>query len=257
MRLHRETRGSGPDLVMLHGWGMHSAMWGELSDRLAERYRITMVDLPGHGLSPALEPAHAATLSRVAAAVAAVAPATAAWLGWSLGGLVAMQAARDLPRRISRLILVASSACFVQRADWPYAQSVATLEGFAAGLQQDYRAVLLRFLALQAWGGEDVRRQVQALRKALFVHGEPEPGALAAGLTLLKESDLRSALPSLAQPTLLIGGEHDSLVPIAALEAMGRLLPDAWLELVPGAGHAPFLFHSARFREMIGAFLDE
>jgi len=255
VRLHAESRGTGVDLVMLHGWGMHSAMWGELADGLAGFCRVTTVDLPGHGLSPALEPEHAASLSGWAAAVAEVAPARAVWLGWSLGGLVAMRAALDFPQRVSRLILVAANASFVQRPDWPRAQPSATLDGFAAGLRQDYRTVLQRFLALQAWGSEDARRQVRMLRESLFVHGEPHPAALAAGLRMLKQADLRRELPGLTQPALLIAGQRDTLVPPAALKSMVQLMPDARMETVPGAGHAPFLFHSGRFRQLVGEFL--
>ncbi|HHL45073.1 MAG TPA: pimeloyl-[acyl-carrier protein] methyl ester esterase [Gammaproteobacteria bacterium] len=255
--LYSETSGNGADLVMLHGWGMHSAIWGEALDRLSARYRVTTVDLPGHGRSPALTPPHATDLSRVAAAVAKVVPERAAWLGWSLGGLVAMQAALAFPARVSRLILVATNASFVRRPGWLHAQTAATLDGFAAGLHGDYRAVLQRFLALQAWGSEDARRQVRLLRERLFLHGEPDPQALAAGLTLLKESDLCGLLAGINQPVLLVAGENDGLVPSAALEAMARLLPDARLEQIPGAGHAPFLSHPARFEAAMAAFFDE
>jgi len=255
--LYSESRGNGADLVLLHGWGMHSGIWGDLYDQLSDRYRVTTVDLPGHGRSPALAPSHATDLGRVAAAVAEVVPERAAWLGWSLGGLVAMQAALAFPERVSRLILVATNASFVRRPGWPYAQTAATLDGFAAELCGDYRAVLQRFLALQAWGSEDARRQVRLLRERLFVHGEPDPRALAAGLTLLEESDLRGALTGISLPVLLMAGENDGLVPPVAVEKMAQLLPDARLERVPGAGHAPFLSHPARFQTMIGAFLDE
>ncbi len=257
MRLHSETRGSGPDLVMLHGWGMHSAMWGAFSAELSNQFRVTLIDLPGHGQSPALERDDATNLSAVAAAVAAVAPEQAAWLGWSLGGLVTLQGALDFPWRIPRLVLVAANACFVQRAGWFHAQPAAVLDGFAAGLRRDYRTVLIRFLALQAWGAEDVRQQARVLRETLFAYGEPQPEALSAGLTLLKETDLRGALPEINQPVLLISGQNDSLVPSAAAERMREALPNAHLVQVPGAGHAPFLFHSASFRKTIGAFLNE
>ena len=254
MKLHTETRGRGADLVMLHGWGMHSAMWGDTVERLSERYRVTTVDLPGHGRSsPGCD---SATLSRWAAAVAGAVPEPAVWLGWSLGGLVAMRAALDFPQRISRLILVAASACFAQRADWPHAQSAATLQGFAAELQGDYRSVLTRFLALQVWGSADARRQVRVLRETLFLHGEPDPGALAAGLAMLRETDLRSVLPEVACPVLLISGQRDTLVPPAAVQGMARLLPDARQEILPRAGHAPFLIRGERFRQAIGEFLD-
>ena len=63
--LHVEATGQGPPLVLLHGWAMHSEMWGPLLPRLARRFRVHAVDLPGHGLSV---PPPAFTLDGVVAA---------------------------------------------------------------------------------------------------------------------------------------------------------------------------------------------
>src|SRR5690606_41998086 len=82
--MHIETLGDGPDLVLIHGWALHGGVFGPLAERLSTRYRLHLVDLPGHGHSRdsdvPLQPA------MVASAVAARTP-PAAWLGWSLGGL--------------------------------------------------------------------------------------------------------------------------------------------------------------------------
>src|SRR5712671_4767 len=51
--LHVESTGEGPELVLLHGWAMHSGFWGALMPRLAQRFRVHAVDLPGHGYSAA------------------------------------------------------------------------------------------------------------------------------------------------------------------------------------------------------------
>ena len=74
--------GSGPDVVLLHGWGMHSGVWEDVVENLLDHYRVTLIDLPGHGYSRAVGAGH--TLSELAAAVLAVAPPRAAWVGWSL-----------------------------------------------------------------------------------------------------------------------------------------------------------------------------
>ena len=89
-RLHVETAGQGPDLVMLHGWAMHSGIWSSVRDQLAQRYRLHLVDLPGHGRSPADE---AYSLDRIAQKVAEILPAESIVCGWSLGGQVAIRLA--------------------------------------------------------------------------------------------------------------------------------------------------------------------
>ena len=102
--LYRETRGSGKDLVLLHGWGMSSAVWGDLANELTANYRVTLLELPGHGSSP-LAPG-AKSLQDWAHACLAVAPERASWLGWSLGGLVGMQVALLAPERVETLVMV-------------------------------------------------------------------------------------------------------------------------------------------------------
>src|SRR5438552_12437112 len=88
--MHIDTVGSGPDLVLIHGWAMHAGIFAPLTKALATRFRVHRVDLPGHGYSrvdaASLDPAPCA------AALAARVP-RALWVGWSLGGLIALQAA--------------------------------------------------------------------------------------------------------------------------------------------------------------------
>ena len=256
MSLHVESHGRGADLVMVHGWGMHSGIWGGCVGRLAKRYRVTLVDLPGHGRSP-WSPAAMDSLRSLAAAVSGEVPAPAVWLGWSLGGLVALQAAADLPQRMTGLVLVATNASFVRRPGWRWGQTRAILNGFAADLSRDYRGVLRRFLALQARGSEAAHHQLRLLRERLFLHGEPDPEALRAGLGLLTRSDLRDRLPSIDRPTLLVAGENDALVPPQAAVGLAAQLPDGRLERFANAGHAPFLSDPERFCSVVESFIDE
>ena len=116
--LYRHTLGSGPDVLLLHGWGMHSGVWEDVVEALLDHHRVTILDLPGHGYSRASRSDH--TLDALTAAVLTVAPPRAAWVGWSLGGLAAQRAAIVAPERVSRLVLVSSTPCFVQRPDWPH-----------------------------------------------------------------------------------------------------------------------------------------
>lgn len=255
MTLHTECSGRGPDLVMLHGWGMHSAIWGECAGRLARRFRVTLVDLPGHGRSRFC--AAMDSLPSLVGAIAEVAPPRAVWLGWSLGGLAALRAALDLPERVAALVLVATNASFVQRPGWPWAQSEAILEGFADELSRDHEGVLRRFVALQVRGSDAERRQLPVLRERLSLHETPGSGVLEAGLRLLKWSDLRAELPRVAQPVLQVAGERDRLVPVEAVIRQAALLPGGTLEVLTGAGHAPFLSHPDRFCEVVEAFTDE
>lgn len=244
MKLHVTTLGSGPDLVLLHGWALHGGVWDATAERLAQHFRLTLVDLPGHGRSGALP---AGDLSAYAAAVLDAAPERAAWLGWSLGGMVALRAALDAPDRVNGLISVASTPRFTTAADWPHATRPATVERFATELQRDYRTTVEQFLALQVLGDDRARPTLRKLREIVFAAGEPDSAALADGLTILHDSDLRAELGRLDCPLLAIMGEYDRLTPPDAGRALAAAVPDGEAWVVERAAHAPFLSHPEAF----------
>jgi pimeloyl-[acyl-carrier protein] methyl ester esterase len=252
MSLFVETRGAGPDLVLIHGWGLDGAVWGPLAERLAVRRRLWIVDLPGHGRSP--PGAGGFTLESTARAVAQAVPAGAAWLGWSLGALVAMAAA--LARAPARLVLVGATPRFTLAPDWPHGVEPAVLEAFAADLAHDPEATLQRFLALQTRGAEGARATLRALRAGSLRRGAPHPQALRGGLDVLRTCDLRTRLAELVVPVTAIAGERDTLVPAAASAALAAAVPHGRCTVIPGAGHVPFLSHPGAFVHALEDSLD-
>jgi pimeloyl-[acyl-carrier protein] methyl ester esterase len=159
------------------------------------------------------------------------------------------------PQQVKRLALVASTPCFVRRPGWDCAMAEQTLAEFAAALERDYALTLRRFLALQVRGSENERELLAGLRNALFGRGEPELAALRAGLEILRDCDLREALPQIVQPALVIAGERDTLTPPEASRHLAERMPNARLVEVAGAAHAPFLSHTEIFLAAINEFL--
>ena len=254
-RVHVESVGQGPPLVLLHGWALHSGLWGSLLSRLAARHRVHAVDLPGHGHSAATDPY---TLDEIVAAVDASVPPgePLAVLGWSLGGAVAMTWARAQPERVARLVLVCTSPRFVAGPDWPHAMTPATLSRFGDELSVAYRATLQRFLSLQLHGSDSGRAALALMRRNLFTRGEPAPEVLAAALRILAGIDLCAEAPLIAQPARVISGERDTLAPPAAGRWLAAAMPAAGYAEIAGAGHAPFLSHPDAFDRALGGFLD-
>jgi pimeloyl-[acyl-carrier protein] methyl ester esterase len=256
MNLHVQHIGSGPDLVMLHGWGLHGGVFTTLAEQLASRFRISLIDMPGHGRSP--PPQQTLDLAGLSEMVASAAPSRATWLGWSLGGMVAAQLALAAPARIEKLILVSSSPRFVTTADWPWAMDPAVLDGFAQALHEDYHGTLQRFLSLQiAPGTAEGRINLRQLREMALQFPTPAARALRDGLAILHSADLRTLFSSLRLPTLLVLGERDRLVPVAVGPAALNLLTAARIEVIKGAGHVPFLSHQRQFLSAVSAFLED
>ena len=238
------------ELLLLHGWGLQRAVWAPVLPLFAPDVRARALDLPGHGAAAMTTPytpdalAHSVLTQQIAA--------RACWLGWSLGGLVALAAAQAAPTRIEKLVLVATTPRFVQAPDWPCAMPATQLQQFAHGLAADYANTVLRFLSLQVSAQE--RPTLRALRAAA-TQTPPQPAALHAGLELLAATDLRATLADIAQPVLIVHGTRDTLARPQAAEALAAALPHAQLRFIEGAGHAPFLSHPAAFADAVNAFL--
>ncbi|MGN2254092.1 pimeloyl-ACP methyl ester esterase BioH [Frateuria sp. GZRe12] len=241
MTLHIDTFGDGTQpLVLLHGWAMHGGVFAPLVEALATQCTLYVVDLPGHGHSRAcglpLEP------RAIAQAIAAATP-PAPWLGWSLGGLVALTAALDMPTQVRGLAMLCATPRFVRGADWPHGSDAALVHQLATDLETDYHATLERFLALEAMGSADPKAELRRLRAEVFERGEPELRVLQEGIGLLERSDLRARLPQLAVPSVWIAGRRDRLVPPAAMAWSAERCGGRFVE-IQGAGHAPFIGHA-------------
>lgn len=228
-----------PELVVLHGWGMHSLVWDEVMPALLERFQVTVVDLPGLGRSPI--PGGDYTLDYLVEHVLAVAPPQAVWMGWSLGGMVAMRAASQFPERVSGLITVASTPKFVADAHWPLAMKAEVLEAFYTVLQEDAEGTLIRFLSLQCKGSTTIKNDIRALKELVYFHGIPSRNALVGGLQILQQVDLRHDLQTIECPTLHVYGEQDHLVPVGVSEAITQLQPNSQTAIIKGVAHLPFL----------------
>lgn len=250
--LHVEVVGHGPPLVLLHGWAMHGGLFAPLVDRLREQRTLHLVDLPGHGGSRdsgvplALEASTQAILD-----VVPVAP----WCGWSLGGLIALHAASTQPQRVPALIMLCATPKFVRSDDWSQGMPVEVFRGFAEGLRDDWRGTLERFIALEAFGSDHAREELRTLQAGLFARGEPAPGVLVDGLSLLESTDLRTSLEDLQVPSLWLAGRRDRLVNPQAMQLAASAAPNARHVVVDHAGHAPFLTHADDVASLLLDFL--
>lgn len=255
--LHVESVGEGPPLVLLHGWALHGGVWQPIVASLVARFRVHIVDLPGHGYSAPVEPF---TLGAIATAIARRFDAEqdqVAVIGWSLGAMAAMTWALAAPDRISRLALVGATPRFVATGDWPHAMSEQTLRRFHDELSVAYRHTLLRFLALQVHGSEHGRAALHAMRSELFTRGEPSTVVLESALDVLATTDLRACVGAIRTTSLVIAGERDALTPPEAGAWLADALPDARFVRIGGAAHAPFLSHTNEFLSALGAFFGD
>ena len=278
-RLYTEVHGSGPALVLLHGWGLNVRVWDGLVAALCDRFRIIAIDLPGHGRSEWLP--ERSSLEEQAAQVRETVAAIAeeySLLGWSLGGQIAMQLAAtqrsadarrpSVTEAVRRLVLIAATPRLVAGPDWPHGAPPERLSAQAEGLRTDYRRTVSDFLELQVRGSAGGAEALERLQAALFAHGESpdrtstepaeNPGhvaALARGLELLRDTDLRPLLSRITLPSLVIAGQYDRVTLPAASHALADSLPNARYVEIRRAAHEPFLSHLTELSALLSDFL--
>ncbi len=240
-----------PVLALVHGWGMNARVFDALAELLVADFDVRAFNLPGHGGRDSLADN---TLRGWADDLAEQLPDNAMLLGWSLGGQVAMRATLDHPHKITRLVLLASTPKFVATETWTRGMAMADLADFGAALLADPEATLLRFLSLQTRGMPGQKALLQQLRQTLLAAPVARSEALAGGLAILRDTDLRAELPRLTQPTLVLHGALDTLTPPAAGAWLAETLPAARHVEFDRAAHAPHLSHGEDVAAAIGRF---
>jgi pimeloyl-[acyl-carrier protein] methyl ester esterase len=256
--LYHEVSGSGPDLVLLHGWSLNLGVWEDLARELAARFRVIAIDLPGHGRSDwdprASTPA--AQAWRVHETLASLTESYAL-VGWSLGGQLALDLAAALPGGIERLVLVATTPKFVAAPGWRCGTPRPLLARLTHRLLAEGDRAVSDFLALQVRGSapRTAERVLIKLRDAVRRHGAAHLDALVSGLARLRDGDLRRALPLVRVPVLAMAGQRDRVIRPSAVRALAAALPDARYVEIAGAAHAPFLSHPGQFIRHLAGFL--
>lgn len=232
---------------------MHSGIFAPLTRLLIKKFRVHCVDLPGHGYNR--DSTESLVLADCAARIAEITP-PAIWIGWSLGGLISLEAALQRHPKVQGIISIASSPRFVAAEDWPYGVLHKIFVQFGTGLLNDYYRTIDMFLMLEVQGTEDVRAELRELKAHVFDRGEPALHVLEEGLKILDQTDMRSKLSELQIPSLWIAGRRDRLVSPQAMRWAAEQSPGGrYLEI--SAGHAPFISHAERIAQAISEFADE
>ncbi|MBE8189524.1 MAG: alpha/beta fold hydrolase [Candidatus Thioglobus sp.] len=225
--LYSQTSGSGEDLVLLHGWGFSADLFADLVAKYQHKYRLTVIDLPGHGRSDEV----AGGAENWCAEIINNLPTNPILLGWSLGGLLAISIARQLP--LKGLILVACSPNFIQNKHWNFGIPADNFRQFNTNLKADFSKGLRRFVSLQS----NNKKQIKALNQSIS-RFPASTQALNQGLEILLNTNLLDEFQQLKIPIKVILGENDTLVPSQI---------SAWYKAcgvdvkILKTGHLPFL----------------
>lgn len=252
--------GRGAPLILLHGFTGSADGWQPLARRLADRHRLIAIDLPGHGRSDAPRDATRYRMERVAADLAALLlerdAAPADWLGYSMGGRLALYCAIEYPHLVRRLVLESASPGLTGTLERE--ARVAEDEALAARIERQGVAAFVNYweslplFASQARLPEATRAAQRAQRLDNNAQGLANS---LRGMGTGVQPPLGPRLPELARPALLVVGELDEKF-VAINRRMAAALPDGRLAVAPDAGHAVHLERPAWFSAAVGGFLE-
>jgi pimeloyl-ACP methyl ester esterase len=250
--LRYDRTGSGPVVLLLHGWTGNRSFWERQVSALRDRFTVVTVDLRGHGESSPVRTGY--SLGSLAAdvehLVRALRVPRLALVGWSMGGMLAQMLAHRLGDRVTALGLVCTTAGGLSDPANPLADP-GTVRTMQAEIAADYRGFLRRFAARLFAAGDAAPLYPWALGQ---MQKTPPHVALAC-LETLAAVDLRPTLRALAAPATVFHGRHDGILPLAHGEALARALPDARLVVLDGSAHAPLLEEPEAFNEALLALL--
>jgi pimeloyl-ACP methyl ester carboxylesterase len=251
--LFSTAEGSGPTLILGHGFGGSARNFRPQSRALRDRYRVVLHDARGHARSDA--PAAAAQyapecfVADIASLLDAAGAESAVVGGLSMGASVALRFALAQPERVRALVLASfpasAAAGGVAHSARAFADSI-DREGLAAAGE--------RFV----WGADSGlgERDAALVRQGFLEH---PPHALAHILRefLAEQPSVEALVPELRElriPTLVVAGELDH-TSIGPSEALAATLPDAELVRIPAAGHVVNLVRPSEFNHHLAGFL--
>jgi len=234
-------------LVLVHGFTQTLAAWGPVGERLAGRWQVVRVDLPGHGGSGGVRVGFAE-----AAGLVGEAGGAGVYCGYSLGGRLCLRLALDRPDLVTGLVLVGASPGIADPAG--RAERRAADEALAGRVERDGVAAFLdRWLAGPLFATLPAAAAGRADRLGNSAEG------LAYALRRLgtgAQEPLWDRLGGLRPPTLLVAGERDAKFAAIAGEMAAAIGRQARVALVEGAGHAVHLERPAQLAALVEAFLD-
>lgn len=253
VRIGYDQDGSGPPVVLIHGFPVNRTMWRPQVAALRDRFTVVTPDLRGFGESDV--PTGTVTMDTYAADVLQLLDALGHQRfvlgGLSMGGYVAFRIVAAAPTRVRALIIAdARAAADSDEARQRRYAAITSIQNEGPdGFLRDFLGPLV--------GATTKAQRPQVAEAVRQITGTPQAQSLTAALAAIAERpDSRPLLPSIAVPTLVVVGEEDTVTPPAESQAMASAVPHARLATIPAAGHFSNLEVPEAFNRVVREFLE-
>jgi len=170
-------------------------------------------------------------------------------IGWSIGGMIALQAAQH--SQLKACVLISTTPRQIEDSGFA-GVPLETAQGMLHALQENRKALLEQFFTMNLFPNRDLQLHRTLCEQARSI----EQSALEQGLSFLQQIDLRKTLGTIEIPTLVIHGTEDVITPFTSAEYLVRSMPNARLSAIEGAGHAALITHAREVSNAIGEFIN-
>ncbi len=244
--VHFARAGSGQTLLLIHGWGAEIASFGMIPSILAKRFDVVALDLPGFGQTPLPDRVWGTEdyANLVVEFMRQMNLGCVTLVGHSFGGKTSIAVSAHHPEHVKKVVLVDSAGIRPARGpDYYLRVSAVKIIRRVLGLPllRAYREPLMRAIYSRI-GSSDYSAATHPTFRATFVK--------------VVNEDMRHLLPLIKAPTLLYWGSADPDTPLADAKLMERLIPDAGLVVVQGAGHFSYLADVDHFCRVVTHFVE-
>lgn len=248
MRVRVQQKGSGADVLILHGWGGRIESFAPVIDNLAQGYRVTALDFPGHGESdPPPTPwsvTEYADLTLRLLSQLDIPPSHV--IAHSFGGRVTILLAAQHPELFNKIVLVDSAGVLPKRGIKYY--------------RKVYTYKLGKKLAKWKWSAACLKAMGYDIKKKITSAGSADYRALSPAMrgtfVQVVNQNLRPYLKNIRNSVLLVWGSQDTDTPLYMAQIMEKEIPDAGLVVIEGAGHFSYLDGFGQFMSVVKYFLE-
>lgn len=253
VKVHYSVEGSGRALLFLHGYLESSAIWQGFAERFTDRYRVILLDIPGHGASGILGPVHEMEeMARVAGAVLdAEQISEVVVLGHSMGGYVTMEFVHLFPERTAGYCLF-HSTCFADNEEKKKNRDREISLVMCGKKMQIIRTNIPKGFA----DGNAERLASWVARAKQIAAGNSDEGIIAL-LQGMKNRRDHSGLMRTHQPLpLIIWGKKDNYIGEEVFHKLRSIVPEASVVILNESGHMGFIEEPERAFQGITMYLD-